>query len=298
MTAYVGRFAPSPTGSLHFGSLVAAVASFCDARANHGKWLLRMEDVDQSRSVKGAANSIIQTLEEFGFEWDTEIIYQSQRREQYEAHLEKLKLKNLVYACTCSRKEINLTNPKMGIEGAIYPKTCLNNPIKQNKQAAWRIHTPNEMITFKDEVQGLIEQNISQEIGDFILLRADKLFAYQLAVVTDDAAQGVTHVIRGADLLLSTPRQIYLQHLLDLATPSYAHIPIICNSIGEKLSKQTLAKTIKKCDASALTFKALSLLNQEPPTELINEPVQTILNWGVDHWQLNAVGRDNLTIED
>lgn len=298
MTAYVGRFAPSPTGSLHFGSLVAAVASFCDARANHGKWLLRMEDVDQSRSVKGAANNIIQTLEEFGFEWDTEIVYQSQRREQYEAHLEKLKLKNLVYACTCSRKEINLTNPKMGIEGAIYPKTCLNNPIKQNKQAAWRIHTPNESITFKDAVQGLIEQNISQEIGDFILLRADKLFAYQLAVVTDDAAQGVTHVVRGADLLLSTPRQIYLQHLLGLATPSYAHIPIICNSIGEKLSKQTLAKTIKKCDASELTFKALSLLNQKPPTELINEAVQTILNWGVDHWQLKAVGRDNLTIED
>lgn len=298
MTVYIGRFAPSPTGPLHFGSLVAAVASFCDAKANTGKWLLRMEDVDKQRAVKGAANYIIQTLAEFGFEWDGEIVYQSQRSELYSAQLEKLKQTELVYPCTCSRKDIELTKPTMGIEGAIYPKTCLNSAVKPNKQAAWRVQTLDEVMTFQDAIQGLIKQNISRDIGDFVLLRADKLFAYQLAVVVDDAAQNITHIVRGADLLLSTPRQIYLQRLLTLATPKYAHIPIICNSAGEKLSKQTLAKAITKDNASALMFKALSLLNQHPPSELLYEPVQTILKWGVDHWQLNAVGRKNLLIED
>ncbi|MFM9835679.1 MAG: tRNA glutamyl-Q(34) synthetase GluQRS, partial [Methylophilaceae bacterium] len=236
---YIGRFAPSPTGPLHFGSLVAALASFLEAKVNKGKWLLRMEDLDKPREVKGAAADILCTLEAFGFAWDGEVIYQSNRTDAYQEALNVLQQKNLVYQCTCSRKEIADSALTSGLEGKVYPKTCLTHTPRPNIHAALRAVTPNQMFRFKDKIQGHINQNLATEIGDFVLKRADRLFAYQLAVVVDDFYQGVTHIVRGSDLLDSTPRQIYLQQLLNFSTPAYAHVPIALNANGEKLSKQT-----------------------------------------------------------
>lgn len=294
-TNYIGRFAPSPTGPLHFGSLVTALASYCDAKANAGSWLLRIEDVDIPRTVKGAANHIIDTLAGYGFEWDQAIVYQSARNEYYAQNLAKLQSQYHAYPCTCSRKEIIETSSHIGEECAIYPKTCLNKALKDNYPIAWRINTNHQLIQFTDAIQGRITQNLAEAIGDFVVLRADQLFAYQLAVVTDDALQGVTHIVRGADLLSSTPRQIYLQQLLSLKTPSYAHIPLICNEKGEKLSKQTLAEPIELNQASRLLVKALTYLNQKPPSALTKEKSTQILKWAIEHWQLDQVPSGNIT---
>lgn len=271
---YIGRFAPSPTGALHFGSLVAAIASYCDAKANNGQWILRMEDLDKPREVAGAADNILRQLDSFGFEWDEPIIIQSQRAEYYAHALNSLKNKQLIYPCSCTRKEIADSSANMGVDGIIYPKTCLLRAIAPNKTEAWRIKTNNSNMHFFDAIQGEISLILSNQVGDFILKRADGLFAYQLAVVVDDAAQGVTHIVRGADLLDSTPRQIYLQQLLGYATPHYAHIPVACDLAGEKLSKQTLAKPIdinlcgqfsSNIIINALIFDALNFLGQSPP---------------------------------
>jgi len=192
--SYVGRFAPSPTGPLHFGSLVAAVASYCDAKANRGKWLVRMEDLDKPREIKGAADEILRTLTTFGFEWDKVIVYQSQRPDFYENALQALKNQGVVYTCTCSRKEITDSAIASGTEGEIYPKTCLKHALKSNTCEAFRVITLDKNLTFTDEIQGEFSQNLAYDVGDFILKRADGLFAYQLAVVVDDAAQGITHM--------------------------------------------------------------------------------------------------------
>jgi glutamyl-Q tRNA(Asp) synthetase len=286
---YIGRFAPSPTGPLHFGSLVAAVASYCDARKNHGKWLLRMEDLDRPRTVYGAADTILQQLESFGFEWDGPVVYQSQRDSFYHEALETLNAKQLIYPCTCTRKEIADSSSIVGIEGVIYPGTCLQQPIKPDAPIAWRIKTNDIKISFIDKVQGDIHQTLNSDIGDFILKRADGLFAYQLAVVVDDALQGITHVVRGADLLDSTPRQIYLQRLLNYTTPQYAHVPVACNAAGEKLSKQTLAAAIDTSKTSFNLVQALDFLGQSPPANLLTENVNAIWQWAFANWQLPAV---------
>lgn len=286
---YIGRFAPSPTGPLHFGSLVAAVASYCDARKHQGKWLLRIEDLDRPRTVKGAADTILHQLESFGFEWDGPVLYQSQRDSFYNEALETLKAKQLIYPCTCTRKEIADSNTNIGIEGVIYPGTCLQQPIKTNAPVAWRIKTDNNSIHFTDVIQGEISQNLKRDIGDFILKRADSLFAYQLAVVVDDAAQGVTHIVRGADLLDSTPRQIYLQNQLNYMHPRYAHIPVACNAAGEKLSKQTLASPLDTSKISTNLIQALYFLGQTPPASLVNENKNTIWQWAFNHWQLSKI---------
>ena len=292
---YVGRFAPSPTGPLHFGSLVAAVASFCEAKAKHqnqeSKWLVRMEDLDKPREVKGAAATILHQLEAFGFEWDETVVYQSQRSELYADALEQLKRKQLIYPCTCTRKEIADSSTSFGIDGHIYPKTCLHHPIKPNTPAAWRIKSDNAKISFHDDIQQLIQQNINQDVGDFILKRADGLFAYQLAVVVDDATHGITHIVRGADLLDSTPRQIYLQQLLDFSTPQYAHIPVAANANSEKLSKQTLAKPIEISTASQQLYEALCFLGQQPPVDISTAPLNTIWQWALAHWSISAVAQ-------
>jgi glutamyl-Q tRNA(Asp) synthetase len=282
---YIGRFAPSPTGPLHFGSLVAAVASYCDAMKNNGKWLVRMEDLDKPRTVKGAADTILQQLESFGFEWDGPVLYQSQRDSFYHEALEALKAKQLIYPCTCTRKEINDSSTTFGIEGVIYPRTCLQQPIKPNTAIAWRIKTDATNISFKDAIQGEINQTLCTDIGDFILKRADGLFAYQLAVVVDDAAQGITHIVRGADLLDSTPRQIYLQRLLNYFSPSYMHIPVACNAAGEKLSKQTLAAAVDTSMSSLNLVQALDFLGQTPPVGLMNENIKAIWEWAFSNWQ-------------
>lgn len=288
---YIGRFAPSPTGPLHFGSLVAAVASYCEARKNKGQWLVRMEDLDKPREIKGAATTILHQLEAFGFEWDGTVLYQSERNTFYNQALETLKTKQLVYPCTCTRKEIADSGSTCGIEGVIYPGTCLRHPIKPNAPIAWRIKTNNSKISFQDAIQGEISQILNTDIGDFILNRADGLFAYQLAVVVDDAEQGVTHIVRGADLLDSTPRQIYLQHSLGYSTPQYAHVPVASNAAGEKLSKQTLAKPIIELHANRLIFDALDFLGQQPDSILQDSSLNELWQWAFSNWDIEKIPR-------
>ena len=293
----IGRFAPSPTGPLHFGSLLAALASYLEAKTNQGKWLVRMEDLDKPREVMGAADHILHTLEQFGFEWDGEVVYQSQRRELYQDALMLLDKNSLIYHCKCSRKEIadsyshkpaHQGPAHHGIDGLIYPGTCRHLKITQMPFAS-RIKVDKQPISFNDAIQGTITQNLATQLGDFVLKRADGLFAYQLAVVVDDQAQGITQVVRGADLLDSTPRQIYLQQQLNYPTPRYAHIPVASNAAGEKLSKQTLARAITKEEASNLLFSALDFLGQTPPAELASYSHTEILSWAKAHWQLAKV---------
>lgn len=245
---YIGRFAPSPTGPLHAGSLVAALASYLDARVNHGRWLIRIEDIDEARTVAGAAEDIIQTLAAFGMRSDGEILWQSTRQIRYSAAFDKLG--DAVYACACSRKEIADSRLTVAADGAvIYPGTCRNGLAPGRTPRAWRLRVPaasdpHALIQFDDRWQGLISENLTEHVGDFVLKRADGFWAYQLAVVVDDAEQGMTDIVRGADLLESTPRQIYLQRLLGLSTPRYLHVPAVVNDRGEKLSKQTGAQPL------------------------------------------------------
>ncbi len=285
---YRGRFAPSPTGPLHFGSLVAAVASYLEAKVHEGEWLLRIEDLDQPRTMPGAADSILNSLEAFGFEWDGPVVYQSQRQDLYTEAFSRLQKSGLLYPCGCTRKEI-ADSAIHGIEGAIYPGTCRNG-LPPNKTArAWRIRTEDRPIGFKDAIQGHIEQNLPHDIGDFVLRRADGLYAYQLAVVVDDAEQDITHVVRGADLLESTPRQIYLQEQLQLPLVQYAHIPVAVNVNGEKLSKQTLAPEITPRTFTNTLWRALHFLGQSPPAALGQEELTMVWLWARSHWSLKAV---------
>ena len=264
MTArYRGRFAPSPTGALHFGSLVAAVASYLDARAAGGEWLVRIEDVDETRTAPGASQAILRQLAAFGFEWDGEVAVQSRRKALYEGALERLRAQGLVYRCRCSRREI-ADSALRGLEGAVYPGTCRALRIDAAIPGAERLLVGGETLAFDDRVQGRIAQDITRQIGDFVLKRRDGLHAYQLAVVVDDAAQGVTDVVRGADLLQSTPRQILLQRLLGYPTPRYLHFPVATHAGGEKLSKQTLAAPAEERQAAALLAAALRFLGQRP----------------------------------
>ena len=290
----IGRFAPSPTGPLHFGSLLAALASYLEAKNKQGQWLVRMEDLDKPREVKGAASHILKILEQFGFEWDGEVIYQSQRSDLYQDALSQLEKKSLIYRCQCSRKEI-ADSAMQGIDGLIYPGTCRQAQVTQMPYAS-RIKVNDSPIPFNDHIQGLITQHLATQVGDFVLKRADGLFAYQLAVVVDDFQQGVTDIVRGADLLDSTPRQIYLQRQLGIPTPHYAHIPVASNAAGEKLSKQTLAPAIEAKDASAWLIKALAFLGQNPPSELIKNTPSEILSWAKQYWQLEKIPKQRTII--
>jgi glutamyl-Q tRNA(Asp) synthetase len=282
---YVGRFAPSPTGPLHFGSLIAAVASYLDAKCHGGKWLVRIEDVDQTRCKPEWALNILRTLESLGFEWDGETVTQSTHIGHYAAALGRLQSGHLLYACICSRKEIG-DSAVRGIEGPVYSGTCRNQHHTETG-AALRVITNNDPVEFEDRVQGRLSQRIESEIGDFILRRRDGLHAYQLAVVADDALQAVTHVVRGADLLDSTARQIYLQRLLGYRTPAYLHFPVAVNELGQKLSKQTLAAGVNAQSARGALLAALRFLGQDTMDasragtsgELISAAV---LNWQPD----------------
>ena len=240
---YIGRFAPSPTGLLHIGSLLTALASYADARAHGGRWLVRMEDLDPPREMAGAADDILRTLEAFGFEWDGGVAYQSRRYDLYHEALGRLKAKGLVYPCDCSRKDWQAV-ARAGADGFVYNGCCagLDPQRALHKTPAWRVRVPDEIIGFDDAVVGHYAQNLAHDIGDFVLLRADGFWAYQLAVVADDAAQGITHIVRGQDLLVSTPRQLWLQRALDTPEPHYAHLPLLVNGAGQKWSKQTLAR--------------------------------------------------------
>lgn len=275
-TPYVGRFAPTPSGHLHFGSLMAALASYLDAKAVQGRWLVRMEDLDKPREVLGAQDSILRTLEYYGLEWDGEVICQSQRLEAYQAAADTLIQQDLAYYCTCSRKQLE---DHLGP----YPGFC-RTAQQEPHGAALRLKVPEHGYAFVDRVQGYYVQHLAQEVGDFIIQRRDGLFAYQLAVVVDDAWQGITDVVRGADLLDSTPRQLYLQQLLALPQPRYLHVPVIVQADGHKLSKSRHAPPLEPQAAAHSLTHALNLLGQKPPPELIHEPIRQILRWGVEHW--------------
>lgn len=287
---YRGRFAPSPTGPLHFGSLVAALGSYLDARASGGEWLLRIEDVDQPRTLPGAADNILRTLAGFGFEWDGEVLVQSRRLDLYRAALVDRQVSGDVYACACSRREIAASSPPASVDGGlVYPGICRNRLAVGRTPRAWRMRVADCEIAFDDRVQGRVAQNLERAIGDFILLRADGQFAYQLAVVVDDAAQGITEIVRGVDLLESTPRQIWLQQRLGLPTPRYAHLPIVTNAAGEKLSKQTRAAAVDATAGSGPLAAALDFLGQAVPQELSRGPLADFWRWAIATWSIERV---------
>src|SRR3954471_4204246 len=264
---YVGRFAPSPTGPLHFGSLVAALAGWLDARAAQGRWYVRIEDLDQPRAQPGAVDSILRTLERLGLSWDGTVVFQSQRIDLYQQALAKLRAH--AYWCGCTRREIADSSLGIAIDGGrIYPGTCREGLGADKVARALRIRTDVAPISFEDRLQGAQRQPLARDIGDFVLYRADGQFAYQLAVVVDDAAQCITDVVRGADLLDSTARQIYLQRLLGYAEPRYLHVPVAVNSAGEKLSKQTGAAAVDASRDSEVLVAALRFLGQKPTHDL------------------------------
>ena len=280
--SYIGRFAPSPTGPLHFGSLIAALASFLDAKSQNGLWLMRMEDLDPPREPEGAAQQILQQLSDLQLDWDGDVLYQSTRVESYERALATISEQDLSFPCTCTRPDIREM-------GAVYNGRCRDKKEYVDGETAIRVRTRSESISFSDRIFGDINQNVEREVGDFVVKRKDGLFAYQLAVVVDDAFQDITHIVRGYDLLDSTPRQIYLQHLLDLPTPKYCHIPIVVDDQGQKLSKQQFAEPIDSSNGNTLIFQALQLLGQNPENSLRNESIANLLHWATEHWDIQAI---------
>lgn len=279
---YIGRFAPSPTGPLHFGSLLAAVGSYCDAKAAGGQWLLRMEDIDPPRAMPGAADIILRQLEAYGFEWEGKVLYQSTRTDAYEAALLQLQHQGDVFWCRCSRAEL----ARLG--STIYPGTCRAQASPLD-DAALRLRVPEGCIAFHDLVFGPQQENLRETVGDFVLRRRDGLFSYQLAVVVDDAAQGVTRVVRGADLLDNTARQILLQRRLGLPTPEYLHLPLAVHADGSKLSKQTYAAALPLPPEPMLLWQALRHLQQDVPDALPQWSCREILDRGVAHWRADAI---------
>jgi len=289
-TRYRGRFAPSPTGPLHFGSLIAALGSCLDARSHGGEWLVRMEDVDTPRNVPGAADRILAMLDAYGFEWDGPVLWQSRRGEAYAEALESLKANGMAFACGCSRKEIADSATRPAIDGGLaYPGTCRDGLPAGRRARAWRLRVGAEPLAFEDRLQGRVEQQLERDVGDFVLLRADGLFAYQLAVIVDDQFQGITDIVRGADLLASTPRQIWLQHCLGYAGQRYAHLPVASNAAGEKLSKQTLAPALRVEDAVPALVRALRFLGQPVPEELARAGRRDVWAWALENWAFGAI---------
>ena len=286
--SYIGRFAPSPTGPLHQGSLVAAVASFLDARAAGGQWRVRMEDLDLPRCEPGAADTILRQLEAYGLIWDGDVLVQSRRDGAYAAALETLQTQGAVYPCACTRSQL-VDAPRSHEGEIIYPGTCRNGLPVGAAARSWRVRVPDVSIRFHDRIHGELQQNLAREVGDFVVKRADGLFAYQLAVVVDDAFQGITHIVRGADLLWNTPRQIHLQTLLGLPTPTYAHVPLITNAAGQKLSKQTLAPALRERGRGAVMTQALAMLGHPPPGELTAAGPAELLAWASAYWHIKNV---------
>lgn len=285
---YRGRFAPTPSGPLHFGSIVAAVGSYVEARTHGGEWHLRIDDLDPPRVVQGAVDSILRCLEQLGFEWDGPVIYQSQRAPAYHAALHQLRQHGMVYPCACSRKEI-AEHAVMGVEGPVYPGTCRDGMPPGREARAVRLRTAGARVAFEDAVLGPQGRDIEREAGDFVLYRADGVFAFHLASAVDDGELGMTDIVRGADLLESSARQIYVLRLLGLPVPRYAHLPIAVNASGEKLSKQTLAEAIDPRDPGRVLVPALRFLGQAPPQELSGENTHVLWDWATTNWRLDRV---------
>ena len=285
---YRGRFAPSPTGPLHFGSLVAALGSWLEARTKGGEWLLRIEDLDRPREEPGAVAAILSALSACGLHWDGEPVFQSRRTHCYAEALHRLIDGGKAFPCACSRREI-ADSTLHDRDEAVYPGTCRHGLPAGRSARSWRTRVDETIIAFDDDVQGRISQDLASEVGDFVVRRADGYFAYQLAVVVDDAEQGITHVVRGADLLDSTPRQSYLQQLLGYPLPRYAHLPVAITPAGEKLSKQTHATPIDPGRVPSTLVSALEFLGQQPPSSLQRADSGEILAWARAHWQLARV---------
>ena len=289
-SSYVGRFAPSPTGPLHFGSLVAAMGSYLQAKSCNGRWLVRMEDIDPLREVAGASDQILRTLEHYGFEWQDEVLYQSRRADVYKEVLDDLCSRSLAYSCGCSRKQLSEDRVAMKLPPGVYPGTCRGRKFTSGGgRQAVRMVVEEREVAFLDRLQGWQRQHLLRDVGDFVIFRADGQFAYQLAVVIDDAAQGITEVVRGSDLLDSTPRQIYLQQKLGLVTPDYLHLPVVVNNAGEKLSKQTHAQPLPLSDPLPLLWQGLDFLGQEPPEGLRQGNLGDFWQWAVSHWRLEKI---------
>ncbi len=286
--AYRGRFAPTPSGPLHFGSVVAALGSWLDARAHHGEWHLRIDDLDPPRIMAGAADEILVELERLGLTWDGPLVFQSERSADYADALVRLRKSAHVYRCDCSRKQI-ATAGLIGIDGPRYPGTCRDRSEVPATGSAWRLDVRGARVRFDDLLQGATGQDLDTAGGDFVLQRADQVYGYHLACVIDDAHSRFTHVVRGADLLDSTPRQIWLQRLLDLPTPAYLHLPVAIDARGEKLSKQTLATPVRDTRSVELLGQALTFLGHPPPAELIVGTGNDLLVWAIARWQRERI---------
>lgn len=285
---YRGRFAPTPSGPLHLGSVVAALGSYLEARIRDGEWHVRIDDLDAPRVVLGAADDILRCLERLGFEWDGPVLYQSRRTPAYHAALHRLCASGLVYPCACSRKEI-AEHARMGVEGPIYPGTCREGMPTGRAARALRLRTQGARVAFDDGVLGAQVHDIEHEAGDFVLYRADGVFSFHLASAVDDAELAMTDVVRGADLLESSARQIHLMRLLGLPVPRYAHLPVVVNERGEKLSKQTHAAAIDAGESGAVLYEALRFLGQAPPGTLRDAGAPDIWQWALTHWNLKRV---------
>ncbi|MBT7480138.1 MAG: tRNA glutamyl-Q(34) synthetase GluQRS [Gammaproteobacteria bacterium] len=277
---YRGRFAPSPSGDLHFGSLIAAVGSYLEAKRHHGEWLLRIEDLDPPRVVTGASSAILKTLEQHHLYWDHPVLYQSKQTKQYHQALKQLATSGLLFGCHCTRNQLK--------EHRLYPGNCINAALSLDYHAV-RIQAETMTLSTRDPWQGVQRWPLKQAVGDFIIRRADGVYSYQLAVVVDDYLQKITHVVRGSDLLDSTPRQIYLQQKLDYPPPLYSHLPVAGGRNGNKLSKQNLAKPLNSATAPQNIFQALQFLGQHPPQDLERSSLTTLWQWAEENWKADHV---------
>ena len=295
---YRGRFAPSPTGSLHFGSLLAAVGSFLQARASNGSWLVRVEDLDPPREVPGAATDILHTLDAFGMHPDADVLFQSTRANAYLTRIDSLLKRQLAYYCTCTRSDVAAAGID-GEHGPVYPGTCRDRAIPAGITSAIRVRTHNTPISFDDRLFGVQSQRLEDDVGDFIVRRADGLTAYQLAVVVDDHYQQITEVVRGADLLDSTTRQIHLQQVLGMPTPDYLHLPLVVDAAGKKLSKQAQATPVDAARPAPALCRALACLGLPPPQELQHATPDAIWRWAIPRWRPTLIpGQRTIRIED
>lgn len=295
--SYRGRFAPTPSGPLHLGSLLTALASFLQARSQRGQWLIRMDDLDELRCVPGADTQILHQLEVHGLLWDELPRYQTAHQAGYREALQTLKDRNLLYACECTRAILN-AGSLIGPDGAVYAGTCRNlgRPLKDG--LALRIRLTPETSEFIDGWQGYQSRALTRDIGDFTVRRSDGRVSYQLACAVDEAAQGITEVVRGSDLLGSTFRQCHLQKMLALPQAHYRHLPLLMDAGGNKLSKQNHAAPARAAEAPANLLQCLHLLNQQPPSDLANAQIHEIIDWAIPHWQPQQVPQKmSLTVE-
>jgi len=297
---YRGRFAPSPSGPLHFGSLTSALASYLEAKTNHGEWLVRIEDIDPPREVAGSDTLILKSLEAHGLQWDGDILYQSSRTDAYEAALDYLTKKNLLFYCSCTHKQLKEYRQQHFVNNStlsngVYPGIC-HEHTNYREDCAIRLRVDAQSILFHDAVYGLNAQDLTNDVGAFVLKRRDGLFAYQLAVVIDDIYQGITDIVRGVDLLDSSPRQLYLYQCLDTLAPNYAHLPLALMPSGKKLSKQTGASGLNNAQAQNNIFNALTFLGQNPPPELKFESVESLLQWAKSHWTISSISTQDTVI--